>query len=116
MAQSNEVKYILITEHKEGIGAIHKEAICHMAYATALDSLGVSSSLTSEQIRKYSPKKTILTEVDGELEIEVKIPIKRDLNVYDLMQKAQKDIKQNFENFLSININKINLVVDQVVI
>jgi len=116
MAQTNnEIKYILISEHKEGIGAIHKEAICHLAYATALDSLGVSSYLTGEQIRKYSPKKTILTHNDDELEIEIKVPIKRDLNAYDLMQQAQQDVKQNFENFLSLSVDKVNIVVDQVV-
>ena len=116
MAQTNELKYVLVTENKIGMGAIHKEAICHLAYATALDSLGVSSYLTSDQIRKYSPKKTTLKYVDEQLEIEVKVPIKRDLNVYELIQKAQEDIHQNFENFLSLEVNKINIIVDQVVI
>lgn len=116
MNQQNkkEEKYILIAEKNEGIGAIHQEALCHIAYATALDALGVSEYLTNEQIRKFTSKKTTLSYEGDEIALEVKVPIKRDLNTFDLIKTAQKEIQQNFADFLSIKIDKINLVVDQV--
>ncbi|MGL5042845.1 MAG: hypothetical protein ACRC6X_07115 [Culicoidibacterales bacterium] len=114
MVQQKEVKYVLCSENTEGIGVIHKEAICHIAYATALDALGVSSFLTNEQIRKFTNKKTNFSKFIDGIDIEVHIPIKRDLNAYHLMEKAQKEIQQNFSDLLGIKVRKIDLVIDQV--
>ena len=111
-----ELKYVLISENPDGVGVIHTQAICHIAYATALESLGVANLLDSAQIRKFAAKKTLLhRDVDGAT-LDVHIPVKRDLNMYELMEKAQKDISQSLSDFLSIEIKHINLIVDQVVV
>jgi|GEM_PF-2622036 Protein of unknown function (DUF322). len=115
--EKNEIKYIQITESSEGVGSVHKEALCHIAYITALDTLGLASNLSNEQIRKFTSKKTVLLHdpLTNELELAVHIPVKRDLNIYNLMKKAQKEIKQNFEDLLAIKIDKVDLIVDQVI-
>jgi len=115
MSQKNETKYFLITKHPEGIGAMHKQALNHMAYATALDALGVSKHLTAEQITKFASKKTTLKHENDQLEFEIKVPIRRDLNAYDLVLQAQADVQQRFAEFLAINVAKVNIIVDQVV-
>lgn len=111
-----EMKYLLTSKNPEGIGAIHTEAICHMAYATALDSLGMSGYLKKEQIKSFSVKKTELKREDNEISLDIRIPVKRDLNMYELMEKTQKEVRQSFADFLSINIKHINLIIDQVVV
>lgn len=111
-----ELKYILTAKNPEGIGVIHEQAICHMAYATALDALGMSDYLTSEQIRKFAAKKTEFTRNETGICLDVRIPVRRDINMFDVMSKAQKDIEQSFSDFLSIKIQNINLIVDQVVV
>ena len=114
MSQQKEVKYILRAENPEGVGVIHKEALCHIAYATALDALCVSTFLTNDQIRKFTVKKTNFSRHEDGIDIEVHVPIKRDLNAYHLLEKAQKEIQQNFSDFLAIKVRKINIVIDQV--
>jgi uncharacterized alkaline shock family protein YloU len=116
MSAKNESKYFLIAENSEGIGAIHRQALNHMAYATALDALGVSSYLTSDQITKYASKKTTLKYNGQEIEFEISVPIRRDLNAYDLVLQAQTDVRQRFAEFLSMDVTKVNIIIDQVFI
>jgi len=115
MSQKNESKYFLIAQHPEGIGAIHKQALNHMAYATALDALGVSGHFSAEQITKYASKKASLKYEDDQIEFVVRVPIRRDLNAYELVLQAQADVRQRFSEFLAMDVTKVNIIVDQVV-
>lgn len=112
--QQKEIKYILCSEDGQGNGYIHREAICHIAYATALDILDVASFVGNDQIRKLTSKKTKLSYSPEGIDLTINIPIKKGTDIYTLIEKAQEEIKEKFLDFLSIHVRKVNLIVDQV--